>query len=491
MSQRPLRSFPEPTGTAGTQPASEFPERAAYERIEPLRRRQVVSAARRTGRLVGLHVVDGALIAGLVTVLTIEWAAARPLVPAITAIFLLSLNALGAYRSGDARRDRGRLLAGALLATLLLTALVVFPPNLPLSLGFLAAVALGGYATLDLGRQLADQAVRQVYLRGIGLRRAVLVGTLDEVGRAIQQLRDDHNIDQYLVGHLAPEDEPDAAALGLLRELPDVVRREGIEEVIVATELPPREVRRLAEFCFRNGIVLFIFPSVLGRIDCKAEPVRVGRCPLLHLYPSQQGLPAIAAKRVFDVVVAGLTLLVAAPLMLAIAIAIRVDSSGPIFYRQERVGLRGRRFRIWKFRSMRLDADTTKHSLAHLNAYCDPRLFKVQNDPRITRVGRWLRRTSLDELPQIFNVLAGEMSLVGPRPPLPAEVADYEPHHFVRLAVSPGITGPWQVNGRNLITDFEEVVRLERAYVESWSLTEDVRILLRTLPVVISGEGAY
>jgi lipopolysaccharide/colanic/teichoic acid biosynthesis glycosyltransferase len=140
---------------------------------------------------------------------------------------------------------------------------------------------------------------------------------------------------------------------------------------------------------------------------------------------------------------------------------------------------------------MHHEAERLHASVAHLNDYADDRLFKMRDDPRVTRVGRWLRRFSLDELPQLFNVLVGDMSLVGPRPPLPSEVRNYEQRHFVRLTVVPGMTGPWQVSGRNLITDFEEVVRLEREYVENWSYRLDLRIMMRTVGVILSGEGAY
>jgi lipopolysaccharide/colanic/teichoic acid biosynthesis glycosyltransferase len=177
--------------------------------------------------------------------------------------------------------------------------------------------------------------------------------------------------------------------------------------------------------------------------------------------------------------------------MALIALSIKIESRGPVFFRQRRVGLGGRHFMMWKFRSMRHEAESRQGEIAHLNTYGDERLFKLPMDPRITRVGRVLRRFSLDELPQLLNILAGDMSLVGPRPPLPREVESYEPRHLVRLSVVPGLTGPWQVNGRNLITDFEEVVRLERAYIEHWSLRSDIEIILRTVVVVLSGKGAY
>jgi len=144
-----------------------------------------------------------------------------------------------------------------------------------------------------------------------------------------------------------------------------------------------------------------------------------------------------------------------------------------------------------KFRTMRIGADGEKATLAHLNQTGDPRLFKIQNDPRVTRVGLWLRRWSIDELPQLFNVLLGDMSLVGPRPFFGTDLAMYEDHHFRRLGALPGITGLWQVNGRSTVVDFEEVVRLDREYIENWSLWLDVSILIRTLPAVVSRSGAY
>jgi len=195
-------------------------------------------------------------------------------------------------------------------------------------------------------------------------------------------------------------------------------------------------------------------------------------------------------KRTLDVVVSGLGLALLCPLFGLIAIAIYLSSPGPIFFRQTRVGLGGRLFKITKFRSMVHDAEALREDLATRSLYNDLRLFKIKNDPRVTRLGAFLRRTSLDELPQLWNVLSGDMSLVGPRPPLPAEVDLYEEHHYTRFDVKPGITGPWQVNGRNLITDFEEVIRLEIDYIREWTLWKDLGILLKTIPAVLYMRGA-
>jgi len=195
-------------------------------------------------------------------------------------------------------------------------------------------------------------------------------------------------------------------------------------------------------------------------------------------------------KRTFDLGSALIGLAINGLPMIAIAIWIKLDSPGPVFFRQERVGRGGRLFRIFKFRTMALGAEDRQEELLEQSIYPDRRLFKIVGDPRITRLGSWLRRTSLDELPQLFNVLRGEMSLVGPRPPVPSEVDLYEAHHYARFDVKPGITGPWQVAGRNEVTDFERIVALETAYIRNWSLLADLFLLIRTLPAVLNGRGA-
>ena len=194
-------------------------------------------------------------------------------------------------------------------------------------------------------------------------------------------------------------------------------------------------------------------------------------------------------KRIIDVIGSAVLLLVLSPIFLLIAICIRIDSPGPVIFRQKRLGLGGRGFVFYKFRSMCVDAETSREKILHLNEVSGP-IFKIRNDPRITRVGRWLRRYSLDELPQLLNVLKGDMSFVGPRPPLPCEVENYEDWHLRRLSVVPGITCLWQVSGRSKLS-FDDWVRLDLQYIDSRSLWLDIRILLKTIPAVISGEGAY
>ena len=194
-------------------------------------------------------------------------------------------------------------------------------------------------------------------------------------------------------------------------------------------------------------------------------------------------------KRLFDILSSGLALIVLSPLFVIVGLIIKLTSPGPVFYRAKRVGRYGKPFTLYKFRTMVVDAEERKAELTQYNEADGP-IFKMRNDPRLTRLGGFLRRTSLDELPQLWNVLRDEMSLVGPRPQLPAEVAQYEDWHYRRLEVKPGLTGLWQVLGRSDIS-FDEMVRLDIYYAENWSPGMDLRILLETIPAVLSGKGAY
>jgi len=192
-----------------------------------------------------------------------------------------------------------------------------------------------------------------------------------------------------------------------------------------------------------------------------------------------------------DVVIATAGLVLLAPVIAVLAALVKLDSRGPVFFAAKRLGIGARCFRMYKIRTMRDGADAEKPAVAHLNLSDDSRLFKIPEDPRVTRLGRTMRRWSLDELPQLYNVLIGDMSLVGPRPFFEEDLSLYEPRHYTRLLVKPGLTGLWQVSGRSEILDFEEVVRLDREYIDNWSMGLDLWILGRTLPVVMNRRGAY
>jgi len=231
-----------------------------------------------------------------------------------------------------------------------------------------------------------------------------------------------------------------------------------------------------------------LFSDLFGDVLPAPRIGHFGSMPTLSFAVVHHSALLLAVKRGLDLLVGCLLLALALPVLALAALAIKATSPGPVLFRQLRCGLNGRRFLVLKLRTMYADAEKRKRELQHLNEVSGP-VFKIRNDPRITPVGRFLRRFSIDELPQLWNVIRGEMSLVGPRPPIPAEVAQYETFERRRLSMRPGLTCLWQVNGRSEI-EFDEWVRLDLQYIDDWSLTQDLRILAQTVPAVLRGTGA-
>ncbi|MBE9198537.1 MULTISPECIES: sugar transferase [unclassified Nodularia (in: cyanobacteria)] len=240
-----------------------------------------------------------------------------------------------------------------------------------------------------------------------------------------------------------------------------------------------------------DGITVHILPMELKRIHRKVDFQKIGGMTCINFPCAVITGKDFWIKRTFDFCFTALFLMFTFPIYIAISLAIKMDSPGSIFYRQTRVGLHGQTFQVWKFRTMRADAEKLQKELEALNETKDGILFKIKEDPRITHIGKFLRRYSLDELPQLFNVLCGEMSLVGPRPLPTRDVDNFSESHFIRHEVLPGITGLWQVSGRSDMLDFEQVINLDISYIENWSLRLDFEILLKTISVVLKKEGAY
>jgi exopolysaccharide biosynthesis polyprenyl glycosylphosphotransferase len=290
-----------------------------------------------------------------------------------------------------------------------------------------------------------------------------------------------------------PDSEP-VAILGSLEELPALVHALDVERVIVAFSLSRDEdvlpfIRELGELAVQVDIVPRYFQVVGPGVDLHD----VEGLTLVGLRPFRLSRSSRLLKRTMDVVAAAIGLIVLAPVFAVVAAAIKLDSRGPVFFRQLRIGRRGRPFRIWKFRTMRSDAEQRKAEVAHLNIHADgdgPQMFKAPNDPRVTRVGGFLRRWSLDELPQLINVLVGEMSLVGPRPLILDEDEQVHDWGRKRLDLKPGITGLWQAKGRSEIP-FDEMVRLDYLYVTSWSPMTDIKLAFQTIPALFRERHAY
>jgi len=345
--------------------------------------------------------------------------------------------------------------------------------------------------------RLTDLALWRRRLRcGQGVTRTLIIGA-GEVGRAVMRnVVAEPDIGCAVIGFLDDAPKKQAQPIGRFKplggtaDLPEVLQTHEVDGVIITLPWRSRDkIIALADRCEAAGVQVRIVPDLfqlsLNHVDfgsLNGIPLIAVRRPTIRGWDYQ-------LKRAMDVVLSALTLLVAAPLMALIALAIHLDSPGPVLYRQTRVGRDGRTFTLHKFRSMKKGADEEREKLLRLNETTGP-IFKIRRDPRLTRTGRILRRLSLDELPQLWNVLRGEMSLVGPRPPMPREVEEYEEWHRRRLDIAPGITGLWQVSGRSDLT-FDEMVMLDLFYAENWSLGLDVSILLRTVPSVLLGTGAY
>jgi exopolysaccharide biosynthesis polyprenyl glycosylphosphotransferase len=280
------------------------------------------------------------------------------------------------------------------------------------------------------------------------------------------------------------------SVVGTVGDLREIIRETGAECVFVAaSDLEVDEMGHIAKVVRLEGVEVRVTATLPEVLSSRLSVQPIGGFMALSLRPARLSGPQAVAKRGFDLVVASLGLLLTLPLWLVIAVMVKATSPGPVLFRQRRVGQRGRPFTILKFRTMRVGADEMLHELRALNEADGP-LFKLRHDPRVTKVGRWLRHWSLDELPQLLNVVKGDMSLVGPRPPLPEEVREYEEWQFDRLEVPPGITGLWQISGRSDLS-FDEYVRLDLFYIENWSLAYDLFIVAKTIPVLLSKRGAY
>lgn len=480
-------------GALGT--TSEWPTRVLRQRRPVAVRRH---AARLTRRLLVLSAADiGAVsliqgifwLVGNAGVLTSVDGVPPPFGPAPAVVLLASLLVTGNYSRGVHlyRAVRLAAAAGVASAVFLWPLLVAAGPVTAVPIFLLATAIL--WFVLAVERQATDWFLRSIWPGPRGATPAIVV----------ERAQAEHwNFDQItteLGGDYRPIATLTLARQGkeqeALHRLAQAIASVGAEAVIVASQLPDEQVREVLDISLSAGCE-FLYPARSVQI--------AGRRPLLVWHQDEPffelGAPllkaqALVIKRVVDLVGAAVAVLLLAPVLALVSVLIKLDSTGPVFFWQDRAGLGGRRFRMLKFRTMRVGADVEKDQFLHLNRTGDARLFKIPDDPRVTRFGAWLRRWSIDELPQCWNVLVGDMSLVGPRPFFEADLESYEDHHFRRLDAKPGITGLWQVNGRSDVVDFEEVVRYDREYIEHWSVGLDFKIMLKTIPVLFSRTGAY
>jgi exopolysaccharide biosynthesis polyprenyl glycosylphosphotransferase len=345
-------------------------------------------------------------------------------------------------------------------------------------------------------------ASRQYWQHVIGRMRAdgrlayptLVVGTNDEARRIAHSMTASplgFDLRGFIrTGGPKPGSGHGLVELGNLRDLPDILADTRTECIFVAASaVDPHQMSQIGKLVRTWNLELRISANIPGTVATRLSVQPFDDSMALSVKPAQLSGRQAFVKRTLDITLSSLAVVVTAPLWLAIAAAIKLTSRGPVLFTQTRVGRRGEHFRLLKFRTMIRGAEDIVDLLRDRNEADGP-LFKIRDDPRVTRVGRFLRRWSLDELPQLENVLRGDMSLVGPRPPIPAEVASYEDWHFGRLEVAPGITGLWQVNGRSDLS-FEDYVRRDLFYIENWSLSYDLFLLLKTVPAVLTGRGSY
>jgi exopolysaccharide biosynthesis polyprenyl glycosylphosphotransferase len=332
-----------------------------------------------------------------------------------------------------------------------------------------------------------------VILRAAGYRRrAVLVGTGKHIEDVAHALTDEVHAPVEMVGFisLTPRPNNGLRSLGRFEDLPQVLDVHRVQEVIIADpDFPQERAVDLVDQCHRRGVTVRIAPSTMEILVHRAEFVPGASVPLFELRPPVFDGFDYAMKRSFDFIVSMFLIVVLSPLLLVIAAAVRLSSRGPVIYRSMRPGIGGESFPCLKFRTMRSGSEHLQDDLESLNE-ASGALFKIRHDPRLTPIGRFLRRYSLDELPQLFNVIAGQMSLVGPRPLPQRDFEQLQEWHKKRYLVLPGITGLWQVSGRSEL-DFDDLVRLDFLYLERWSVGLDLAILLKTVPAVLSRRGAF
>ena len=389
--------------------------------------------------------------------------------------------------------------AVVLATTALLALFFVLGLSDGISRSLIIAFAALSCITIFVTRRLMITAIRRIRRKGLDAHNIVVIGSPTEARPFIERLEEHEDWGFRVMGVVLPDNEEESSpipssvkvpCLGRLKDINQILEKHPVHQVFLTGRAWDKEnLYQIADSCEELGVEFSMDANFLGLRVAKAELNDIEGWSVLSFTSTPTSAEAMVIKRVMDIVGSGIGLVLLSPLLLLTALAIKIeDPKGGIFFGQERSGLYGRPFKMWKFRSMVSNAEELKSQLETQNEMDGP-VFKIKQDPRITRVGRLIRKTSIDELPQLWNVFVGNMSLVGPRPPIPKEVEQYERWQMRRLSMRPGITCIWQVSGRNNI-DFETWMKLDLQYIDNWTLFLDIKLLLKTVPVVLLRQGA-
>jgi exopolysaccharide biosynthesis polyprenyl glycosylphosphotransferase len=398
----------------------------------------------------------------------------------------------GAYRTRSLFEELRRLARAVATLALLLGAATFVAHDQQLSRLLVATWLAASLALLAASRVVLRTTAHAVRRRGRNTRAFAVVGSGRLAAAMARRLSRRPEWGFRFCGYIVEAEAPGrtrAPVLGQIDEMGRILDLHVLDLVVFAVGRDRLgDVEEAIALCGEQGVPAKIALDLFPALDAPLEIEELDGIPLLSIASGPQEVIPLLGKRAFDVVLSALGLVLLSPVLMLMALAVRLDSPGPVLFRQRRMGLNGREFTLYKFRSMRLGAEDELHGLRARNEADGP-VFKMRDDPRVTRVGRFIRRTSIDELPQLWNVLKGEMSIVGPRPPLPEEVRRYERWQRRRLSMKPGITCTWQVSGRSDV-EFDRWMELDLAYIDEWSLWRDLRIVARTIPAVLLRRGA-
>jgi len=493
-------------GTVEAPPPLPLPERDVRRKRPPLLSFVLrLETLRRIARVASLLVLDFIGVAGAVYTsmmiklallgqfdLQLGWHDTKPWISFAYLVTVLMFARVDLYSDRPRRPGLGKIATALFQATVIALVFALASGDHPSSYGLFYGSLIFGTIYIGSLRALHTRVTGWLLEQAGYERRALLVGSGKHIEAVAHALSGRDRTPLVIVGYisLTPRPQNGLRSLGRLDQLSDVLARERVQEVIIADpDFPQEQAVELVDVCHQKGVMVHVAPSTMEILFDRAEFVPGQSVPLFTLRPPVFEGIDYALKRTFDLVISIVTLIVLSPFLLAIAAAIKLSSRGPAIYRSVRPGIAGKPFSCFKFRTMREHADQIQDDLEPLNEKTGA-LFKIRADPRLTRIGRFLRRFSIDELPQLVNVVRGEMSLVGPRPLPMRDFERLEEWHKKRYLVLPGITGLWQVSGRAEL-DFDDLVRLDFLYLEQWSVFLDLSILLKTIPAVLSRRGAF